>query len=276
MIGFLRLLLFTFCWTSFGGLEASSSQTDLFLRSLRFRAQPYALPFFELGLGSTSYISFQEGPTAKYRLFTNSMVLPNSHAFDSQSLHPFYRQNPIQLGTLAHESFHAFVANFIRRDPRYHSMNRWMEIRSQNLYRDLELSSSKNFVALEEAYASFIDAIYMTVRNLEAYLDRASRSDEGFDCSMLFSFVNRSWQTAWHHPIYGYYYNDSLVDNARAFWARFTGRDGPVLDEEQFVEISIQRADRDWISREIFLEEISEDPLQTFGFKFEAIGCPIE
>jgi hypothetical protein len=268
MFGFISLLY---------GLEArASSSADLFLRTLQGKGQPYNMNFWNTGLRSLSGITFTDESAYSYLVFFNTLTLPKSLSYPSGTLKAFHQIPSTNLGFLAHEAFHSYIANHVMIDRKAYSKQRWMQFRSQNLYRDEGIESSKAYVALEEAYATFVGNMVMSARGLELSIGRmADRGD--VDCERSMDFIQKRWAVDWNQEVKGYYYRDSYgdyySDQLRHLWSRVTGGEPPPLDTERYVLTALQRADRDWISREVFEGNFSESPTEFFNGLLVQLGC---
>ncbi|MDB5038533.1 MAG: hypothetical protein JWQ35_2061, partial [Bacteriovoracaceae bacterium] len=181
---------------------AASWQTNSFLKSIN--GSLYDFPFLVEGLNSVRAIGFKKDTTAQYQSFFNRIVLGLGIDDGAHRLKGLEGLDPEDFGTIAHESFHAFKANFIDQDPRFGAMKIWMKRRAEIVYGDL--SESKRETALEEAYAVFIGDVISTRLNVQRILDRRPE----MKCSIKQRMAESFWNIEWSSSVNGYYYRDGL------------------------------------------------------------------
>lgn len=249
-----RLLLAGFLAIFYCGIGfADSWQTGQFLKSLEDRNLDF--PFWRQGLESISGIDFNNTYSNQYRPFTNRLGLEQSMSDGADRLLPFDEMSRIDLGTLAHESWHAYFANFISQRPEYKSIYNEFKLRARSLYWDLP--AEKAYQALEEAYAVFIGNTITQVRWVDWSVHHYENQDE-VDCDKARSFLQRMWENNWHAEVFGYYYRDSVSeyweDQMKSAWAWLSGDDSarPPREGLIFVEKSLGESDRQWISSRLF------------------------
>lgn len=244
-----------------GDLQASW-KTDSFLGSIQRSGSQYSFEFWNRGLSSVSDVDFRSDSTAKFLPFWNKMVLEKSHDDGAERIHAWHRLSTTDLGTLAHESFHAYVHNFILRHPAWSHERAWLEKRAPVVFYDIH--PSKTFVALEEAYASFIGNIVTSARSIDVIMSKSTPNCVGRE-----RVVRNIWSQIWKEKIQGYYYRDSFTEywEDRAQWAldKMRGQESEVeFGEAIFTESSISQADRQWISLVLFEGRWSENFDQSF------------
>lgn len=251
--GFLAIF---YCSVTF----ADTWQTGQFLKSLEGR--DLDLPFWRDGLKSVNGIDFNNRYSAYYKNFTNRLGLEESASDGGDRLLSFDEMSRINLGTLAHESLHAFFANHLSQRKEYRDLHQEFRLRARTLYWDLP--PQKAYQALEEAYAVFIGNTITQVRwadwTIQHYEKQAS-----VDCDQANTFLQRMWSQNWLENIYGYYYRDSIgeywEDQFQKVWAWLN--DDPSLQPPQenliFVETSIEDYDRQWISSNLFENRLNQN-----------------
>lgn len=262
---------------SVNSAQAKSWQISPFFQSLEDRGSAYDFRFLREGLQSVNKVKFKPGHTNQFRPFLNHIVLSDSMSDGAKRLKEFDEMSRIDLGTLAHESWHAFHENRIKQYSSLRPQKHWMQRRSENLF--YRIPSNKALVALDEAYALFIGDIYISMRWVDWMLERAAENEE-LDCSALEERLSRSWELTWTHPIYGYYYRNDIdefyIDQAKKVWSWLSGGsdDSPAgPDGEIYVDVSINDTDRDWVARNLFENKVTRDYLDSFGERLSDVGC---
>lgn len=264
-----------------GGMSAQVSaapwQFKPFLKSLE--ESPYNQVFIQKGLSSVSALKFKDDVVNQYQPFFNRIVLQKSMDDGANRIKPISTIDVVDLGVLAHESFHAFKANFIESDPKYARLKDWMANRSRNLYLGIP-SVSKRAVAMEEAYAVFIGWSMTTRSSLSKILVQAKR--EGADCATSIDLAKRLWAVHWKSDVDGYYYNDGIIEywtsKAEALRILVTKgkkayRDYVDQDETIFINDKLQPLDKKWISENIFNGSMKESFEETFAKSLQELNC---
>lgn len=233
------------------GQTFASWQSDSFLDSIERSGKLYSFEFWTRGLSSVFSVKFDDESTAQFQPFWNKIVLHTSHNDGAERIRQWDRMSSIDLGTLAHESFHAYVHNFIFRESDWRREKEWMKNRAPVVFYEIEKRQA--MVAMEEAYASFIGNVVTTARTVEQVVNRNSRAT----CAQNYQMVQNIWSRTWKDPVQGYYYRDSVLeywaDRARWIGQQMTGEKGEVrFGEPIFTENSISEVDKRWISQNIF------------------------
>lgn len=271
IVGLLSLSII--CTGSFA--QAEPWQTKDFLNSLEDR-DAYNADFWSLGLHSVFSIEFEEGYTAQYRPFLNYIQLSESMGDRALRLKGFDELSHIQLGTLAHESFHSFVQNYIKTSDEYSFHKEWMSSRSRVLHGE-ELSKHKAYVALEEGYALFIGSLITQRRNIEKMIKRRQeRIGEGH-CEDSIDLADQFWFRVWEDDVFGYYYEDGVgeywINTGKSIWNSISGSDLEVKDGPIFVDRSITEVDKDWIADYLFEGRMPRDVLEAFSDSLREANC---
>lgn len=262
----LQRLLLVFCTSTFfvvSGTQEARSQSwrsEAFIQDLLRQHTFYAFPFWVQGLSSVSRIEFDSDRVNQYRWFLNAMTLDDSMSDESGRLLTVDEMGPMSLGTLAHESYHAYLQNFVRQHSAFRNQKEWLSRRATALYR--ELPKGKAETALEEAYASFLDISITSHRTVSRILKLRATDEE--QCERSIQLGERLWKSTWDQPVYGYYYRESVgeywTDQAKRIWARVRGvDDGLPVDGAYFVETSLNQVDRNWVAHELFRGRIQND-----------------
>jgi hypothetical protein len=243
--------------------EAQTRQTQSFLNSLSEDGEYFDFEFFRKGLSSVQSITFDHHQTAHFKPFWNSINLDRTSNDGAGRIRAWHLLSPIDLGVLAHESFHAFVFHFWNRHLDWQREKEWFETRARVLFHDLAPHDAR--VALEEAYATFLGNTITSARTLLNIVDRY----EGEHCGRTHEMLRRLWQKSWEQPTPGYYYRDGIVDfwadRARWLFDRVKGGSSRAdFGEPIFTKTTITRLDRKWISNLLFEGRWNENFDQSF------------
>jgi hypothetical protein len=202
------------------------------------------------------------------------MVLAENFSDNGGRLKSWSRLGPLNLGTLAHESFHSFYTNHLKKEPRYRAQWNWMRSRPAQLYRDLP--EAKAIIALEEAYASSLGDLISSRVTIARMLElRATEEDR---CVSSIELAERLWKITWDQDVMGYYSRDGIgeywVDRMKELWAGIRGRDsGLPVDGTYFVETPLAEIDRKWISQNLLEGRIQRAYQVTFKKELESLPC---
>lgn len=268
---------FAFCLTFLGTgkTEAVDAQKQVkpFLNSLKSTA--YEFGFIRQGLESVHAVKFSDGIENKYQPFFNRIVLQrtmNDGAGNIKKLEAL----GYDLGTLAHESFHAYKANHIEIDERLSGLKYFLSRRATNLYRSIP--EGKRAVTLEEAYASFVGWIVQSHQSMLSTFNRITPEN----CERMLAGSEDIWNRSWNATITGYWYKDSVLE----FWGEQLNGLGVLIsegtkayqdwrDQEKvhMVEEDLQSLDRRWVAYNLFEGTITSDFKETFKKELEAIDC---
>lgn len=260
-----------------GEVFADGWQTEPFLNSIR--NTPMDFRYVREGLTSIHSVRFGNDAINQYQQFFNRMTLGMSMNDGAKRIKTLDKLSTIDLGTLLHESFHAFKANHMDQDPAYKNYLSWFNARADVIFEDLP--RDKRRVALEEAYASFIGLITDTRANFARMIARPSDND----CELRLTYMKRLWASDWQQDIKGYYYRDgigeywahqldglwTLVTEGTKAYGQFQNSDGAI-----FVNQALPELDKKWISAKMFEGTITKDFDHTFASDLKAIGCDPE
>lgn len=257
-----------------GGLSGSvfaSWQTDQFVKSIEKSGDQFKFEFWLRGIDSVINVSFRNDSTEKFQPLWNTIVLGTSYDDGAQRIRKWDQLSPINLGILAHESFHAYIHNFIFYEREWKPEKDWMTSRAVVLFH--ELPRSKALVAMEEAYASFIGNVVTAARTIQKALERNSQAS----CLQSYLLFKSIWERTWNDPVRGYYDRDGLVEyySDRMKWIvhRVSGSEEEIrLGEPIFTERSITDVDRNWISRTLFEGKF----LSSFDKSFPEISAELK
>jgi hypothetical protein len=272
--GFVSSLIFVFGIIAPGFIFAQSWQTQEFLSEMQSRAGFYRFAFWVDGLRSVSRIRFGTDGTDRYHPFSNTMVLAEDLSDGGGRLKTWSQQGPMNLGTLAHESFHSFYSNHLSRSPQLRPAWDWMQRRSGALYRDLPKAKAK--IALEEAYASLIGNLVTSRVTIARMLELRANDPER--CASGIELGERFWKSSWNQEVKGYYSRDGIgeywTDRMKERWAGVTGGDSDLPpDGTYFVDIPLNEVDRNWVSRQLFENRIQSAFEVTFKKELESLPC---
>jgi len=243
--------------------DAQTRQTRGFLDSITEDGQNFDFYFFREGLAAVNSITFDHTQTAHFKPFWNSINLDRTSDDGAGRIRSWENLSAIDLGVLAHESFHAFVFHYWKSETEWQNLKDWFGARARVLF--YELSSHDAQVALEEAYASFIGNMITSARTLQNILSRY----DGEHCARTHEMLKRLWERSWNQDVRGYYYRDGVVDfwSDRAHWLfkKIKG-EKPHADfgEPIFTERGITKLDRKWISRNLFEDRWNENFDESF------------
>jgi hypothetical protein len=249
--------------------RAENWQTAPLLESLR--GSLYEFRFLVEGLKSVHSFGFKDDTTAKYQPFLNRMVLGVGVADEAHRLRSFSAISLSDFGTLAHESFHAYKANFIDRDESLKPLKLWMKRRAYVLYG--ELSANKRETALEEAYAVFIDNAITARISAVNSMKRATPEN----CERYYQTAQHIWKIGWGASVVGYFYRDSVseywADKFRGFFRRLSG--GDVEGEDRAIEVSesLTAIDKAWIAENLLERKVSPSFARTFEIEGDLFVC---
>lgn len=257
-----------------GEVRADPWQTEPFLNSIEGSA--FDFKYIHEGLESIHSVRFGEDVINQYQQFFNRMTLNKSMDDGAKRIRSIEKLSVGDLGTLLHESFHAFKANHMDVDATYRHYKSWFEARADVVFGDLP--KDKRRVALEEAYASFIGLIGDT----RAAFSRMIKQPSENDCELRLAYMRRLWVVDWQQEIKGYYYRDgigeywadqigglwTLVTEGSKAYGQYKNSDGAIYVSEALPEL-----DKRWISANIFEGRISKDFDQTFTKDLKDIGC---
>lgn len=271
-----------FCGYLFSAqVEAHTWKTEYFLDSLQSEsAKPYAFQYWQRALASLSDVVYNDKITNQYQPFLNRISLNRSMSLGNEEIRSWDKLSPIDLGILAHESWHAYLNNFIKQEPEFQKLKRFFLYRAKNLF--WELPESKAETALDEAYATFIGNTMMSIRWLDMMTERSMESED-IDCGKYDKLVEQIWRSNWESDIKGYYYRDSIdeywTDRAKTFWKWLTGSkkdDRKNYDGVFYTEQGLTELDKKWILNNVFESRISKDRRESFQEFYEKMGCSEE
>ena len=255
-----------------------ADQIAPFIESLE--ESPYTFNFLVKGLSSVHQIELRPGTTNQYQPFFNRMVLSANMGDRAGRLLPRLQMNEVNFGTVAHEAYHAFFANFINVLPELESQKKFLARRAQNLYQDIP--SKKRATTLEEAYASFVGWVFQSHAHIERTLNRPFENDNRQKCEARRALLEAIWKKSWGAEINGYWYRDGvgeywaeqfkglgiLMSDGFDAWKRFREGDGAHM-----VETDLQPLDRRWISQHLFEGRLSESFEDSFAKTLEGFSC---
>ncbi|PIR23862.1 MAG: hypothetical protein COV44_00690 [Deltaproteobacteria bacterium CG11_big_fil_rev_8_21_14_0_20_45_16] len=257
-------------------VSAYQWQVEDYLQSIRVpRASKVNSPFMFLGLRAAKGIEFSDSGTNQYQSFMGRLVLSDSLQDGGNRLRPYEAISSIDLGILAHESWHSYLDNYIMRKSSYARFKKWITSRARNLFWDLP--ESKQLAALDEAYAIYIGSMVTAYRGIQRDMDRQLKQDS-WDCGKIESLADRFWSLAWNEPVYGYYYRDTISEYWEdKFTAVINWISGEKSDQNSegiyYVKQSITDIDRDWIAENVLKTKFSRDYLETFGSELRQLSC---
>jgi len=254
--------------------QNAQRQVKPFLKSLE--RTPYAFDFIRSGLNSVHSVKFDDGVNNQYQTFFNRIILQKSMGTAAGKIKDFSELGSVNFGTLAHESFHAYKANFIDAEPRFEGLKSFMARRAENLYRSIP--ESKRAVTLEEAYAVFIGWV---LQAHDGTLQGFRRLNDE-NCERQLARMENVWSIIWNSQVNGYWYRDSVPE----YWAdklrgigiligqgwdayhEFENREGAIAVEENLGEL-----DRRWVSYNVFEGTISPSFQHTFKDEIAKLSC---
>lgn len=268
-------LILTFGATSNLFAQNAQRQVKPFLKSLE--STPYHFDFIRAGLNSIHSVKFEDGVNNQYQTFFNRIIFQKSMNDGTGKILTYDKLSPIEFGTLAHESFHAFKANYIDVESRFEPLKKFVERRAQNLYRSVP--EHKRAVTLEEAYASFIGWVLQAHEGTMRGFARLKPEN----CEHSLAGMERIWNGSWNSQVNGYWYRDSVGE----YWAdQFRGigiliGEGmgaykKFLNEENSVPVEedLQDLDRRWVAYNVFEGTISPSFKDTFKEELAKAQCP--
>ena len=249
-----------------------------FIESLE--ESPYRFNFLVKGLSSVHQIELRQGSTNQYQPFFNKLVLSMTAGDRAGRLKSRHELSDTDFGTVAHEAYHAYLANFIRVLPEFSAHKRFLERRAQNLY--LEIPSKKRETALEEAYASFIGWLLQSHAHIDKVLRRPVEGESRQRCEGRLNLLKAIWGRSWDAEINGYWYRDGVVEywmeqakgvgilvtDGMDAWKRFLESDGANM-----VDADLQNLDRQWISQNLFEGKLSASFDSSFSQALEGFSC---
>jgi len=261
---------------SVGSVSAYEWQVEDYLQSIRApRAIKLNSPFMFLGLRAAKGIEFSNSGTNRYQSFMGRLVLNDTLQDGGNRLRRYENIGQVDLGILAHESWHSYLDNYVMRKESYSRMKLWFTSRARNLFWDLP--ESKQLAALDEAYAIYIGSMVAAYRGIQRDMDRQSKQ-ASWDCDKIEALADRFWSIAWSESVYGYYYRDTIPE----YWedkltAVINWLSGEKSDQNSegiyYVKQSITDIDRDWIADNIFKTKFPRDYLETFGSELRQLSC---
>ncbi len=264
-----------FCLFGESKLEAQAWQTDEFFAEQQELAPFYGFRFWSLGLKSVARIRFSDDGTDRFHPLRNLIVLGSGYGDGGGRLKPWSKLGPIELGTLAHESFHAYLHNHMRRNPNLAHQMSWMNRRSEDLYRD-EVRGVKAKIALEEAYASFVGMLVTSHWTLSRILRLQGVEEE--KCESAKALAEKLWERSWTENVLGYYSRDGIgeywADRLKELWASLRGTDSGIpVDGTYFVETPLTETDKNWIGRQLFEGRVSRAFHVSFAHELSNLPC---
>jgi hypothetical protein len=267
----LRLCLIglsTCLWASEGHLSAHIWQSYQFIESLR--GTSYNLKVVGEGLESVTSIDFDDSKNPQYRSFFNSLILSESTTDDKKAISRLDNLGPTDLGTIVHESFHAFKANFIDSVPSMKPLKLWMKQRAAVVYPNLP--AAKRETALEEAYAVFIESTIVAHENVVRTLRRESKH-----CEANKIFAQDIWRQNWASKVIGYYYRDSIAeywsDKVTGLMRRIFSDDLGPTESAIYDQRGIGPIDKSWIATNILENRFVASFENTFGDEDNLLAC---
>lgn len=261
-----------------------ADQIAPFIESLE--ESPYTFNFLVEGLSSVHQIELRKGQTNQYQPFFNRLVLSATVGDASGRLKPRTQMSDIDFGTVAHEAYHAYMANFLQVLPEFASHKRFLARRAQNLYQEIPLN--KRATTLEEAYASFIGWALQSHVHIVRTLGMSFPDETRQRCEGRRELLEAIWKKSWGAEINGYWYRDGVLEYwgeqmkglgvlfSDGFEAWKRHRDG---DGAHMVETDLQDLDRTWISQHLFEGKLSRSFEETFHealANFSCAGLPEE
>ncbi len=273
-------LLFNFCFILFlpifligfksTSTYANSFQSERFVQSLT--GSVYEFDFLVEGLNSVNQISFSDDMTAQYQSFFNRIVLSRTAGDPSKRIKSIENLDEEDVGTIAHEAFHAFKANIMGTDPKFKAEKLWFKQRAHKVFSNLK--ASKRETALEEAYAVFLGSVVTARLQSERIIAHAPK--ERF-CKKL-NVVENLWRVNWNSKVQGYYYRDGLgeywadkIHNLFS-WLAFSRPVNSSADGAIDAEQSIDQNDKDWISTKLLEKKMVYSFYETMGL--DSNSCP--
>lgn len=252
----------------------ASRQVKPFLTSLE--STPYDFHFIREGLLSVHSVKFEKGVVNQYQPFLNRIILSMTMNDGIGRIKPWSSLGSGDFGTLAHEAFHAYKANFVDSNPQFLAQKRFLERRAQNLY--LSIPAEKRDVTLEEAYASWIGWMIQSQTSMISMIERLH--EEG--CEQSIERLPMMWEMSWNATAQGYWYKDSFgeywIEQFKAIRTLLTEgmdayRRAKDSDGAHYVEEDLQPLDRQWIAKNFFKNRISEDFRETFKNELRQSVC---
>lgn len=255
-------------------LGAQSWQSEQFIQSVRREAPIYLLNFWALGFQSVSRIKFNEDGVDQYRPLRNIMYLNDNLSDGGGRLKELAKIHPNYLATLAHESFHSYLQNYVRKAPALRIQNRWMLTRPKQLYR--ELSDEKAAIALEEGYASLIGMLVQSHVSILRMLNSSGRQEE--KCESAVSLSRKLWSVNESQQVFGYYSRDGIgeywTDRFKNLWSSITGKESGLPEDGTYpVNVALETLDRQWVYREIFQNRFQDSFEESFKEVLKDLPC---
>ncbi|HND86536.1 MAG TPA: hypothetical protein PLU50_12035 [Pseudobdellovibrionaceae bacterium] len=245
-----------------------------FLGSLK--STPYEFTYMKDGLSSVHAVNFSSGMTNEYQPFFNRIVLQTTMNDGTGRIKTLKNLGASDFGTLGHEAFHAYKANYIEVDSRFSHLKYFLSRRADNLYRSIP--AEKRAVTLEEAYASFIGWVLQGHQSTLQALGRLNAEN----CESGLKNMERIWKATWNSKVSGYWYHDSIAE----YWSTQASGIGILIgkgwkafqdwrnqEDVQMVDEDLQELDRRWVGYNIFEGTISEDFGRTFEKAIKALNC---
>ena len=270
--GWAKAFLVSFIFiVSTAEVKAAPWQINPFIKSLK--GSVYEFNFLVEGLKSVHSFNFEKSTRAQYQEFFNRMTLGLGVDDGAQRIQVLEKMEPIDLGTLAHESFHAFKANLIEVRPEYLKLKLWMKRRARIVFGNL--SQAKAETALEEAYAVFIDNAISARMNGGRMLKKLTPEK----CARHLKRAEEFWEGSWRAEVSGYYYRDGIgeywADRFSTLMATLSGRGAPNNggDRAIFTDASISELDKEWIAKNILEGKVAPSFAQTFAGDQQLLLC---
>ena len=249
-------------------------QAESFLYSLK--ESPYSYAFLVEGMGSVRSVRFQKDATNLYKVFWNEIVFEENLKRVSGELKTLDELSSENFNTVVHESFHAFLRNKIA-SSKMNPIQKWMKVRSQNIYWDVPLSDRYRRAILEEAYAVFLgDLVSAHWKVLNILKNQAAA------CSGRVSLAKLYWDSIWRGAVYGYYRRDSTLDFYvdqfkgasvlfRQGWESF--KQFQRRERDIFISQPITDLDRVWIVKNFLDSRYRASFKETFALELQESGC---
>ncbi len=249
-------------------LSAATWQSYEFIESLR--GSPYNLRVVGEGLESVTSIDFDDSKNPQYRSFLNDLVLSESTTQDKKAISRLNILGPTDLGTIVHESFHAYKANFIDAVPSMKPMKLWMKQRATVVFP--HLPAGKRETALEEAYAVFIESTIVAHENVVRTLNHDAKH-----CERNRLFAQSIWQQNWKSKVIGYYYRDSVAeywsDKVKGLLRRIFSDEPAQTENAVYDERGIGPLDKSWIASNILQNRFVASFENTFENEENLLAC---
>ncbi len=225
---------------------------------------------------SVHAVSFENGVTNQYQPFFNSIRLSMTMNDKAGRIKGLKALGASDFGTLGHEAFHAYKANFIEVQPQFVNQKNFLRRRAMNLYQSIP--EAKREVTLEEAYASWIGWMLQSHISTISMIERLNSEN----CDEAPERLKSLWQVSWNASVQGYWYKDSMgeywIEQFKAIKTLVTEgvdayRRAKNSDGANFVDENLQPLDRRWIAQNLFRGRLKENFEETFKSELSKSVC---